>query len=285
MTMGSSMRLASIVGVIGLAAGIATGALRPPPKPPAATVAAAPAPAPVSAPTPVAPQPAAEGGSAADIQARFAAAPRAPVDTRADPPAPRISPGNTTVLWTPLPQRVDDSFAVPRIESAVPEPPPPPPAAPPRVLGAAATRGSSVDDATAAQQTLTFTLAEITGPAGFTANGKTVRFAEVAALDVDATCTDATGVWPCGRRALAAVRDLIRRRPVYCLEVATEADTLVARCRVGRTDISAWLVEQGWAKPLGSDARLTALANEARANRAGQFRGETAQTVTAGSSP
>lgn len=81
-----------------------------------------------------------------------------------------------------------------------------------------------------------------------------IALAHVAAPAVDEKCTNTAGVdWPCGRRARTALRRLVRRREIGCLPVSiieTEIESIeVARCEVDGTDLSKWLVEQGWAKP------------------------------------
>lgn len=70
----------------------------------------------------------------------------------------------------------------------------------------------------------------------------------------DLECTTASGVaWPCGRRARTAMRRLVRRRTIECLdeeiEQTDDGEVRIAVCTVGGLDMSRWLVEQGWAVP------------------------------------
>src|SRR5690606_26049500 len=53
----------------------------------------------------------------------------------------------------------------------------------------------------------------------------------------------------CGARARSAFRAFLRGRAVTC-EVPTEPDKAVitAACRMGKQDVSEWLVENGWAR-------------------------------------
>jgi endonuclease YncB( thermonuclease family) len=56
--------------------------------------------------------------------------------------------------------------------------------------------------------------------------------------------------WPCGAAAKTALRRLIRARAVVCdLPGPGEHKSFTARCAVSGTDLSTWLVRQGWAKP------------------------------------
>lgn len=84
-----------------------------------------------------------------------------------------------------------------------------------------------------------------------------IALAYIDAPDPEATCTNRGGAaWPCGRRARTALRRLVRRRPIDCLDVGTragEGETVrVSLCEVAGTDLSRWLVEQGWARPTES---------------------------------
>jgi endonuclease YncB( thermonuclease family) len=81
----------------------------------------------------------------------------------------------------------------------------------------------------------------------------------------DAQCQDANGKsWPCGAAAKTALRQLIRARAVVCdLPGPGKQKSFTARCAVAGTDLSTWLVRQGWAKP--SDLPEPALADAAEA--------------------
>ena len=95
------------------------------------------------------------------------------------------------------------------------------------------------------------------------AGKRTLRLADIDVPAADAECGDAAGHrWSCGTRARTALRRFVRHRAVECLPLG-EADLAadgqsVVRCRVGRTDIATWLVENGWASP--ADAAAPALA-------------------------
>ena len=99
-----------------------------------------------------------------------------------------------------------------------------------------------------------------------------MRLAHIAAPDAERICRRADGSeWPCGKRARTALRRLVRRRALECLDVETETATATAtataqapsaepapaepappreaNCAVAGIDLSRWLVEQGWAIP------------------------------------
>jgi endonuclease YncB( thermonuclease family) len=90
-----------------------------------------------------------------------------------------------------------------------------------------------------------------------------IKLNGIAASKADAQCNDEQGKnWPCGAAAKTALRQLIRARAVVCdLPEAGEQKSYIARCAVSGTDLSAWLVRQGWAKP--NDPPEPALADAA----------------------
>ena len=83
-----------------------------------------------------------------------------------------------------------------------------------------------------------------------------ISLAHVDPPDADHICRDENGAgWPCGRRARTALRRLVRRRAIACLPLhpdampSTRNEPVEARCEVAGTDLSRWMVEQGWASP------------------------------------
>ena len=98
----------------------------------------------------------------------------------------------------------------------------------------------------------------------------------IVARPADAQCQDEKGKsWSCGAAAKAALRRLVRARAVVCALPATaEQKSFTTRCAVSGTDLSTWMVRQGWAKP--NDPAEPALADAARAaksERIGLWRG------------
>ena len=92
-----------------------------------------------------------------------------------------------------------------------------------------------------------------------------IKLNGIVASKADAQCHDKQGKnWPCGAAAKTALRRLIRARAVVCdLPEPGEQKSFTARCAVSGTDLSTWLVRQGWAKP--NDPPQPALADAAEA--------------------
>lgn len=92
-----------------------------------------------------------------------------------------------------------------------------------------------------------------------------IRLNGIVASKADAQCHDKQGKnWPCGAAAKTALRQLVRARAVVCdLPEPGEQKSFTARCAVSGTDLSTWMVRQGWAKP--NDPPEPALADAAEA--------------------
>lgn len=92
-----------------------------------------------------------------------------------------------------------------------------------------------------------------------------IRLNGIVASKADAQCHDKQGKnWPCGAAAKTALRRLVRVRAVVCdLPEPGEQKSFTARCAVSGTDLSTWMVRQGWAKP--NDPPEPALADAAEA--------------------
>jgi endonuclease YncB( thermonuclease family) len=101
-----------------------------------------------------------------------------------------------------------------------------------------------------------------------------IRLGGIAARKADATCKGADGkVWRCGAAAKAALTRFIRGRAVTCtLPKSGEHNIFVARCLVGGTDLSAWVVRQGWAE--SKDPALAQAAKAAKDEHLGLWRAD-----------
>lgn len=107
----------------------------------------------------------------------------------------------------------------------------------------------------------------------------TIRFAGIAPIAADRTCTDAAGqAWPCGRVAAAALRRLIRHRAIDCTVAAVAAEGIVATCSAGLQDINGWLVAQGWAE-VPPDSAYAEDAEAARGEKRGIYLAEWRNTA------
>jgi len=84
--------------------------------------------------------------------------------------------------------------------------------------------------------------------ARFEAMGRTVELAGVEGIEPDEICTWEEEPWPCGIRARTAFRSWLRGRSLSCT-IPPESDRhlIVADCRLGKQDVGAWLVANGWA--------------------------------------
>ncbi len=103
-----------------------------------------------------------------------------------------------------------------------------------------------------------------------------IRLSGIAARNADATCKDAHGKdWPCGAAAKAALTRLIHARAVTCvLPKSGEHNIFDASCTVAGTDLSTWLVRQGWATPKEpNEPALAEAAAAAKSEKLGLWHG------------
>lgn len=107
--------------------------------------------------------------------------------------------------------------------------------------------------------------------ATFSAGEIRVRLPGVAVLEPEATCLDRAGVrWPCGRRALAGVRALVRGRAVDCpLPEGTRRGSFVVDCRLGEADLAERIVGIGWGRALDGESALGEIERRAEAEDLG----------------
>lgn len=103
------------------------------------------------------------------------------------------------------------------------------------------------------------------------AKGYRIVIAGVEPIEPDAVCDFDGRSWPCGTYARSAFRALLRSRAVTC-EIPPEADrsAIVVPCRVGKQDIGAWLVTNGWARATATGPYAEAGA-KAEAEQKGVF--------------
>ena len=106
-----------------------------------------------------------------------------------------------------------------------------------------------------------------TSSAIFQSMGRTVVISGVQSVDPDKTCSlHDVASWPCGQRARAAFNSWLRGRALKCF-VPPEIDrfTIAAPCKLGKQDVGAWLVSNGWATALPSGIYGKAEATARRA--------------------
>jgi endonuclease YncB( thermonuclease family) len=98
----------------------------------------------------------------------------------------------------------------------------------------------------------------------------------INAGDAKATCKNAKGKsWGCGAAGRIALARLIRTRAVSCaLPAGGEQKAFAARCSVAGTDLSTWVVREGWANPKGTSEKTLADAEDAaKKEKIGLWRG------------
>ncbi|HEY6920121.1 MAG TPA: hypothetical protein VI390_00750 [Methyloceanibacter sp.] len=106
--------------------------------------------------------------------------------------------------------------------------------------------------------------------------GVVITLADIAARDAKANCKDAKGrTWACGDAGRVALARLIRTRAVSCvLPKGAEQKAFAARCNLAGTDLSTWLVRQGWANPKEPSEKALADAEAAaKKEKIGIWRG------------
>ncbi|QPC91684.1 thermonuclease family protein [Mesorhizobium sp. INR15] len=92
-----------------------------------------------------------------------------------------------------------------------------------------------------------------TSSAGFEAMGRKLTISGVESVGIDRMCLSGASSWPCGQRARAAFNRWLRGRALKCF-VPPEVDRypIAAPCTLGKQDVGAWLVSNGWALALPS---------------------------------
>ena len=107
--------------------------------------------------------------------------------------------------------------------------------------------------------------------AEFTAGDIRVRLPGVGVVAPDETCRDRAGTeWPCGRRALAGIRALVRGKAVECpLPDKVRRGSFVVDCTIGGADLAERIVASGWARALDRESSLTEAERRAEANGLG----------------
>jgi endonuclease YncB( thermonuclease family) len=104
------------------------------------------------------------------------------------------------------------------------------------------------------------------------AGKRTIQLADIEARGAKAECTDSHGNdWPCGARARTALQQFIRWRAVTCtLPAGGVSPRFSAHCRIGGTDLSQWMLSQGWARVgLGADKSLRDAQKKAKEKKRG----------------
>jgi endonuclease YncB( thermonuclease family) len=100
------------------------------------------------------------------------------------------------------------------------------------------------------------------------ASGYEIALEGIEVIPPEETCNvDGGAAWPCGMAARTAFRNWLRSRAVECNVPGQQTSELIAtQCKLGRTDLAEWLVENGWARARDGTPMVEAMkkAQEAR---------------------
>jgi endonuclease YncB( thermonuclease family) len=103
------------------------------------------------------------------------------------------------------------------------------------------------------------------------AQGYRVALAGIEPTPIEEDCTYEGREWPCGAQARTAFRAWLRARAVQCVVPPTpDRELITAECNIGKEDLSAWLVESGWAKP-SDESHFADIAEKARSAKRGVY--------------
>lgn len=82
------------------------------------------------------------------------------------------------------------------------------------------------------------------------ASGYKIAVEGIDVVSPEETCTvDGGTSWPCGMAARTAFRNWLRSRAIECNVPDQPPEAVVStQCKLGMTDLAAWLVDNGWAK-------------------------------------
>jgi endonuclease YncB( thermonuclease family) len=189
------------------------------------------------APSRPAPPPAVGSSAPAEPQA-----PPPPATAAGEPPPVRTVSGPGI---TPLPP----TEAPPERVAPPEKPKPPPPPIVTRRLG----------------------LVKMEDTAHFAVGAIRVRLPGVAVTGPEDVCRDRAGTeWPCGRRALAGVRAVVRGKAVDCpLPDKVRRGDFVTDCTLAGADMAERIVASGWARALDREGRLGEAERQAEARGLG----------------
>jgi len=207
----------------------------------------------------------------------IAPSPAPPPQAAAPLPTPAPEPAPLAATPLPAPAATPAQHAVQQ-DAASPESAQPPQADANTGQSAAVTAKDSDKTGAVAPQTTPKLYYRVTVRDGGTLQSGSVviKLAGIAARDDEATCKGTNGkAWPCGAAAKAALARLIHARAVTC-EVPKQgaAKDVVARCSVAETDLSTWMVQQGWAEPKDTNEPvLVQAAAAAKKGKLGLWRG------------
>ena len=125
------------------------------------------------------------------------------------------------------------------------------------------------------QQTLTG-IPKITDGDTIRIGNTRIRLHGIDAPETKQTCSAGGEEWHCGREAAFALANIVGRHWVTCSKRDTDRyGRVVAVCRAGPIDLSAWMVGNGWAVAYRRYSMdYVRDEDEAKAGRKGMWRGD-----------
>lgn len=154
-------------------------------------------------------------------------------------PLPAVEPP-AEAAWTPAPRPVDQEAAAQVLPRVAPAPP----------SAAHAHRRSNVDPEKAEPFMFAVRPRLVDGATFTTVDGVTLKVDGVVGVAFGAVCNAPDGTrWACGARARAGLTQFLSERILICEPKGPRVGTTqVVECDVGGQDMSAWLVQRGFAR-------------------------------------
>lgn len=109
-----------------------------------------------------------------------------------------------------------------------------------------------------------------------TISGTRIRLVDIDAPELDQTCTDMRGrEWPCGRQASGQLRERVRGQDITCKPQSRDkfGRSLSVCTLPDKTDLNAWMVQNGWAVTSGFAKVYGAQEADAKASKRGLWAG------------
>jgi endonuclease YncB( thermonuclease family) len=115
-----------------------------------------------------------------------------------------------------------------------------------------------------------FKRAQVEAGGTIRADGHTLDLYGLELVRRNRICASEGARWACGQRAFMAMRGLLEGQSISCSFIAA-AGSPKAVCRVGDTDVTQWLLSQGWAELVEgiTDESYIEAAASARRSKAG----------------
>jgi len=145
----------------------------------------------------------------------------------------------------------------------------------PVVTGEVAPSTARPNQADATRPAVTTGIARVIDGDTIDIRGTRVRLNGIDAPEAKQVCELNEKKYSCGVQSTEALIKLIGSNSVDCEQTATDRNgRVVARCKVGSTDIGAWMVEHGWAVAYRRYSMIYVDAeNRARADKQGMWSG------------